>query len=388
MSTAANQTISQALVLLMATATGIAVAGNYYAQPLLHTIAQELGSSYASTGNIITTAQLSYGLGLVLLVPLADMIEHRRLIVSMMFLTTLGLVVSALSHHLPMLMAGTAIAGFCSVVAQVLVPFASTLSAPEQRGRVIGTVMGGLLLGILLARVVSGAVSTLVDWRMVYWVAAFSMFVTTLLLARYLPRYHNAHASHYGQLLSSLLQLFVKIPELRHRSLLGMFSFALFSMFWTPLAFLLSKPPYEYNDATIGLFGLVGAAGVWAASWAGKMADSGKGHSGLRIGLLVLLFSWVILYFAPNSLTALLVGVLLLDLAVQLVHVGNQSVIYGLQPEIRNRLNAGYMTCYFIGGASGSWLSVVLFQHHGWHGIVAGACVIAGLALLLGWKQR
>jgi predicted MFS family arabinose efflux permease len=159
-------------------------------------------------------------------------------------------------------------------------------------------------------------------------------------------------------------------------------------MFWTPLAFLLANPPYNYSDATIGLFGLVGVAGVFAASLAGRLADTGKGNHGLVIGLVTLLTSWLLLYLAPISLIALLLGVLLLDLAVQLVHVSNQNRIYALHPDIRNRLNAGYMTCYFIGGALGSLFAVALFQHLGWHGVVAGASSIALLALLYGLAKK
>lgn len=376
--------LTQTLVLLMATATGIAVAGNYYAQPLLHTIAAEFGLTQASAGSIVTTAQLSYGLGLILLVPLADILERRRLIFIMLLLASIGLIISGFAPSLPWILFGTALTGIGSVVAQVLVPFAATLSAPEQRGRVIGILMGGLLLGILLARVVAGGLSTLVDWRFVYWIAALAMFIVAIALTKALPRYRADSVMSYKQLLISVIVLFVEEPILRHRALLGLISFALFSMFWTPLSFLLSKPPYEYSDAVIGLFGLAGVAGVMAASWAGRFADAGKGKLGTRLGLLTLLLSWIPLYFGQASLFALLAGVLLLDLAVQLVHVSNQNVIYALRSEIRNRLNAGYMTCYFIGGALGSWLSVNLYQHFGWTGVCIGGAIIAGLGIIIG----
>ena len=376
--------LSQTLVLLMATATGIAVAGNYYAQPLLHTIAAEFGLTQASAGAIVTTAQLSYGLGLILLVPLADILERRRLIFIMLMLASVGLIISGFAPSLPWLLFGTALTGLSSVVAQVLVPFAATLAAPEQRGRVIGILMGGLLLGILLARVVSGGLSTLVNWRFVYWMAALAMFIVAIAMTRALPRYRADSVMSYKQLLISVVVLFVEEPILRHRALLGLISFSLFSMFWTPLSFLLSKPPYDYSDAVIGLFGLAGAAGVMAASWAGRFADAGKGELGTRLGLLALLLSWIPLYFGQVSLIALFAGVLLLDLAVQLVHVSNQNVIYALRSEIRNRLNAGYMTCYFIGGALGSWLSVNLYQYFGWTGVCIGAAIIAGLGIIIG----
>jgi len=380
--------LTQGLVLLMATATGIAVASNYYAQPLLDTIASEFGLSHSSAGNIVTTAQLSYGIGLLFLVPLADRLERRKLIIVMSLFATIGLLISGFSTNLPWLLLGTAITGLSSVVAQVLLPLGATLASDQQRGKVIGTIMGGLLLGILLARVVSGGLSSMGSWRYIYWFASVAMFITTLALARFLPSYHNNNDMSYRQILVSVFGLFVKEPILRYRSILGMLSFALFSMFWTPLAFLLAKPPYEYSDATIGLFGLVGVAGVFAATWAGKLADAGKGDLGTRLGLLSLLVSWVILFDAPMSLVALLIGVLLLDLAVQLVHVSNQNKIYALHPDIRNRLTSAYMTCYFIGGAFGSWFSVMLYQHYEWTGVVMGATGIALIACILDFTVR
>lgn len=380
--------LTQGLVLLMATATGIAVASNYYAQPLLDTIASEFGLSHSSAGNIVTTAQLSYGIGLLFLVPLADRLERRKLIIVMSLFATIGLLISGFSTNLPWLLLGTAITGLSSVVAQVLLPLGATLASDQQRGKVIGTIMGGLLLGILLARVVSGGLSSMGSWRYIYWFASVAMFITTLALARFLPSYHNNNDMSYRQILVSVFGLFVKEPILRYRSILGMLSFALFSMFWTPLAFLLAKPPYEYSDAIIGLFGLVGVAGVFAATWAGKLADAGKGDLGTRLGLLSLLVSWVILFNAPISLVALLIGVLLLDLAVQLVHVSNQNKIYALHPDIRNRLTSAYMTCYFIGGAFGSWFSVMLYQHYEWTGVVMGATGIALIACILDFTLR
>ena len=376
--------LTHGMVLLMSVATGIAVAGNYYAQPLLNTIATEFGVSFAQAGGIVTTAQLSYGAGLLLLVPLADLLEQRRLIVVMSMLAALGLLLSGFAPSLPWLLAGTALTGLCSVVAQVLVPFAATLAEPEQRGRVVGTVMSGLLLGILLARTAAGALSSIAGWRAVYWAAALLMFFTALALALTMPRYRQNVGLSYSRLLASVVMLFKQEPVLRLRALLGMLSFALFSLFWTPLAFFLAEPPYGYSDATIGLFGLVGAAGALAASWAGRLADRGRGVAATQLGLLGLLLAWLPLGFAPVSLLSLLAGVLLLDLAVQMVHVSNQNAIYKLRPEARNRLNAGYMTCYFIGGSFGSWLSANLYQNHGWMGVTIAGVALALLGVAIG----
>lgn len=376
-------TLGRALILLMATATGLAVASNYYAQPLLHSIAQQFGLSTASAGTIVIAAQLSYGAGLLLLAPLGDLFEQRRLIVTMVLVATAGLVISACAPSLPWLLLGTALTGLFSVVAQVLVPMAAALSAPEQRGRAVGTLMSGLLLGILLARTAAGFMAELGGWRSIYVLAAVLMAISALALYRSLPRHHSHAGLKYPALIGSVFRLFVEEPVLRLRSLLGLLAFSLFALFWTPLAFLLSNAPYHYSDAVIGLFGLAGAIGALAANWAGRLADRGKGPLGTTVGLVTLLLSWVPLGFAQQSLVALLVGVLLLDLAVQLVHVSNQNAVIVLRPEARTRLNAGYITCYFIGGALGSLLGTQLFEVHGWDGIVVAGLVIGALALVV-----
>ncbi|MGY3016413.1 putative MFS family arabinose efflux permease [Pseudomonas sp. TE6283] len=376
-------TLGRALILLMATATGLAVASNYYAQPLLHSIAQQFGLSTASAGTIVIAAQLSYGAGLLLLAPLGDLFEQRRLIVTMVLIATAGLVISACAPSLPWLLLGTALTGLFSVVAQVLVPMAAALSAPEQRGRAVGTLMSGLLLGILLARTAAGFMAELGGWRSIYVLAAVLMAISALALYRSLPQHHSHAGLKYPALIGSVFRLFVEEPVLRLRSLLGLLAFSLFALFWTPLAFLLSNAPYHYSDAVIGLFGLAGAIGALAANWAGRLADRGKGPLGTTVGLVALLLSWVPLGFAQQSLVALLVGVLLLDLAVQLVHVSNQNAVIVLRPEARTRLNAGYITCYFIGGALGALLGTQLFEVHGWDGIVVAGLVIGALALVV-----
>ncbi|WP_225920066.1 MFS transporter [Pseudomonas vanderleydeniana] len=381
MSDTMNKPLSTALILLMATATGLAVASNYYAQPLLHTIAQQLGLSMATAGTIVITAQLSYGAGLLLLVPLGDLFEQRRLIVVMTLISAVGLLISAFAPGLPWLLLGTALTGLFSVVAQVLVPMAASLTPPEQRGRVVGTLMSGLLLGILLARTAAGTLSSFGDWRAIYLLAAGLMFVCAFALSRALPQHRQNAGLTYPALLGSVFRLFVEEPVLRLRAVLGLLSFCLFALFWTPLAFLLANPPYGYSDGVIGLFGLAGAVGAMAANLGGRMADRGRGEFATTIGLLALLLSWLPLGFAGHSLAALLVGVLVLDFAVQLVHVSNQNAVFKVRPAARNRLNAGYITCYFIGGALGSLLGAQLWGPYGWNGIVVAGGLISALAL-------
>ncbi|WP_456268897.1 MFS transporter [Kushneria sp. AK178] len=376
------------LLLLMAVATGISVASNYYAQPLLHTIAGQLDLTYSSAGIIVTTAQLGYAAGLLLLVPLGDMVERRRLVVIMMLLATAGLVISALSNNLAVLLLGTAMTGVFSVVAQVLVPLAATLAAPEQRGRAVGTVMSGLLIGILLARTFAGALSTLGNWRLVYMVAAILMLITTLLLWRALPRLTTHAGLSYIALIRSVGHLLATHPALRLRATLGALTFALFAAFWTPVAFLLSAPPWQFNDATIGLLGLLGAAGALVAPWAGRQVDRGRARLTTTSGLVLLLVGWLPLLGAEHSLVAIVVGVLVLDIAVQLVHITNLNMVYRIDPDARNRLNAAYMVSYFLGGAAGSLASAWLYGHTGWMGVTIFGIAISLAGLMIWWRGQ
>ncbi|WP_089579511.1 MFS transporter [Escherichia coli] len=381
-----NHELSPALIVLMSIATGLAVASNYYAQPLLDTIARNFSLSASSAGFIVTAAQLGYAAGLLFLVPLGDMFERRRLIVSMTLLAAGGMLITASSQSLAMMILGTALTGLFSVVAQILVPLAATLASPDKRGKVVGTIMSGLLLGILLARTVAGLLANLGGWRTVFWVASVLMALMALALWRGLPQMKSETHLNYPQLLGSVFSMFISDKILRTRALLGCLTFANFSILWTSMAFLLAAPPFNYSDGVIGLFGLAGAAGALGARPAGGFADKGKSHHTTTFGLLLLLLSWLAIWFGHTSVLALIIGILVLDLTVQGVHITNQTVIYRIHPDARNRLTAGYMTSYFIGGAAGSLISAPAWQHGGWAGVCLAGATIALVNLLVWWR--
>ena len=376
------QSLSAWLVFLMAFAIGITVASNYYAQPLLHSITDDLHIAVKHAGFIIMAAQFSYAIGLLFITPLGDKMERKRLILILMILSTCGLLISATSKSLWMLMLGTAMTGLFSTVAQVLIPFAATLSSPEHRGKIVGTLMSGMLLGILLGRAFAGLVSSMTDWHYVYWIAASIMTIVTLLLYLSLPSYKNTININYFQLLFSIGSLYQQEPVLRIRSLLAIISFALFSLLWTPLAFVLSNTPYHYSDFIIGLFGLAGAAGALGSPIVGRLSDKGKGFLATTIGLILLLASWLPLSLAEYSLLALILGVILLDFAVQVTHVSNMNAIYQIRPEARSRMNTGYMVSYFIGGMLGSIASTYLYSNYGWLAIIISGTILGSLGLL------
>ncbi|MBU5641811.1 MFS transporter [Citrobacter sp. S46_ASV_140] len=384
--TKTTQGLSSSLILLMSIATGLAVASNYYAQPLLDTIARNFSLSASTAGFIVTAAQLGYAAGLLFLVPLGDMFERRMLIVSMTLLAAGGMLITASSQSLGMLILGTALTGLFSVVAQILVPLAATLATPDKRGKVVGTIMSGLLLGILLARTVAGLLANLGGWRTVFWVASILMALMAIALWRGLPKMKSDTHLNYPQLLGSVFSLFIHDKLLRTRAMLGCLTFANFSILWTSMAFLLAAPPFNYSEGTIGLFGLAGAAGALGARPAGGFADKGKSHLTTTTGLLLLLLSWWAIWLGHSSVPMLIIGILVLDLTVQGVHITNQTVIYRIHPDARNRLTAGYMTSYFIGGAAGSLISASAWQHAGWAGVCLAGTTVALLNLLVWWR--
>lgn len=380
-----NQTaeLTTSLTILMAIATGLVVASNYYAQPLLDTIAAQFNLTTNMAGFIVTAAQLGYAVGLLFLVPLGDLFERKRLILLMTLLSASGLLITALSTNIWQILLGTALTGLFSVVAQVLIPMAASIAHPNKRGKAVGIIMSGLLLGILLARTVSGAVAMVGGWRAIYWVAFALLIILLIVLAIKLPRYHQKANLNYFQLLCSIGRLFFSTPVLAVRASLGALSFANFGLLWTAMAFLLASPPFNYSEGTIGLFGLVGAAGALMASQAGHLVDKGKGKIITTVGLVLLLLSWLPIGLAKHSLIAFIIGILVLDLAVQAVHVTSQSTLYRIMPEARNRLTAGYMTSYFIGGALGSLLSGYAYERAGWEGVAIAGVSLTALSLII-----
>jgi predicted MFS family arabinose efflux permease len=368
----AGRGMSRGLILLFAVATGQAVACNYLAQPLLETIRDLFGVSAAVAGLIVTAAQIGYAAGLILLLPLGDLFERRRLITTLAAITVAGLVAAAVAPSIGFLIAAAGVIGTTSVMAQLLVPFAATLSPEAERGRVVGTVMSGLLLGILLARTFSGLVADVAGWRAVYVIAAVLMAAQAVLLYVKLPRYQQSAGLSYPKLLASVLDIARGEPVLRRRALYGALSFASFSILWTTLAFLLAGPAYGFSDGIIGLFGLVGAAGALTASVVGRFTDRGWGYGLTGVSCASMLAGFGLLWLGGHHLSALLAGILVLDVGSTGVHISNQSEIYRLRPAARNRINAFYMTTCFVGAAAGSAMAALVYDRWGW----TGSCVL------------
>jgi predicted MFS family arabinose efflux permease len=323
-------------------------------------------------GLIITLAQIGYAIGLAFILPLGDIYPRRWLVPSVLLITVAGLVVSAFAPNVSVLVAVAFVVGLGSVAAQLLVPMAASLSSDHERGRVVGMVMSGLLLGILLARSVSGVIAQLSSWRVVYVIAALMTFTFAVVLQRLLPHEVERPRVRYTALLSSAVHYFVTESLLRRRGLYGGLAFAAFSVFWTTMAFLLSGAPYHYNDLTIGLFGLVGAAGALCANFAGRWADRRWTKPTTLVFAVMMAISFLTLWWGRHNLAMLIVGIIVLDIGVQGTQVTNQSLIYRLAPHARSRINSAYMVCYFVGGALGSWIGSMTYEHFHW----AGVCVL------------
>jgi predicted MFS family arabinose efflux permease len=375
---AVGRTISRRLVLLLAIACGAAVANLYYVQPLLNVVGDAFGVSDSEAGLLVTCAQVGYLAGLALLVPLGDLLERRRLITILLIAAAAAAAVCAAAPSIVVLGAGLVAVGAMSVVAMILVPLAATLAGPQQRGQVVGTVMSGLLIGILLSRTLSGLVAELGGWRLVFALAAVGMLALAVALRRGLSPVAPTEHLRYSELLRSVVSLVRSEPVLRQRMVLGALSMGGFSVLWTSIAFLLAKPPYDYSEGVIGLFGLAGLGGALVAPIVGRLTDRGHDRSSLVVLLVATLASWGLLALGASSLAALIAGIVVFDAGVQGSHINNQNAIYRLHPEARSRLTTAYMVAFFTGGVLGSVLSATVYAAEGW-----GATCLLGAAFAL-----
>ncbi|MGK5733002.1 MFS transporter [Streptomyces sp. URMC 124] len=377
--------LSRRVVILFAVACGASVANVYFSQPLLVTMGQDLAMGPALVGSVVTLTHVGYGLGLFFLVPLGDVADRRRLIVVQLLLLVVALSVVAAARTAAILLVGMAATGLLAVVTQTLVAFAASLAPPAGRGRVVGPVTSGVVVGILLARTASGLMADLAGWRSVYLASASLITLLALVLYRVLPRRSAAPPTplRYGQLLRSTITFFVREPVLRLRALFGLLVFAAFSTLWSSVALPLSEAPYLLSHSAIGALGLVGVAGALAATVAGRLNDRGRSGWTTGIALALLAASWLPLAFTRSSLWALFAGVILLDLAVQAVHVTNQTLIYALHPDAGSRLIGGYMVFYSIGSGTGALAATSLYTVAGWGAVCALGAAFSCLGLVL-----
>lgn len=358
------------LTFLLATACGIIVANLYYAQPLVGVISSSIGLSANSSGFIVTLTQIGYVVGLLFIVPLGDILENRKLVVSSLLITAVALIITAMSKQTLLFLAASFVIGLGSVATQVLVPFASYLASDSSRGRVVGNVMSGLLLGIMLSRPLSSLVADFFGWHAIFILSAIAIIILAIVLAKVLPTRKPSTDTHYLALLFSMWHLLRTTPILRRRAAYHACVFASFSLFWTTVPQLLTSSMFHFSQKEVALFALVGVAGAVAAPIAGRIADRGLTRPATGIALLTvvisLLLPLIIQTSSPIGIAVLVVSSLLLDAGVSANLVLGQREIFSLSPEIRSRLNGLFMAIFFFGGAIGSAIGGWAYAEGGW----------------------
>jgi predicted MFS family arabinose efflux permease len=370
--------MTRALTLLLAVTGGVAVGNLYWAQPLLEVIGRDLHVSNGAAGWLVTATQLGYALGILLIVPLGDALDRRRLIPLMLICSAVALLGCAVAPTFGTLLVAITLLGLTTVAGQIATPLAGDLAADADRGRVVGTVISGMLTGILVSRTLSGLVAGATGWRVIYVIAAVAAVVLAAVLYRSIPALPPKARVSYPALLASIGTVIRRERTVRWSLLLGAIQFGVFTMFWTALTFLLSAPPFSYPVSVIGLFGLFGLAGAIAAQRAGRLHDRGWSVPATGVGWVLALGSFALAALAPHSVVVLIVAILLLDVAIQSLNILNSTRLFAVAGDARSRVNTATVTANFVAGAIGSAVAGLLWSTGGWT-----AVTFTGVALCL-----
>nr|WP_230857875.1 MFS transporter [Enterobacter mori] len=377
----------RSLIWLFSIASGLSVANVYYAQPLLDALAGEFGISHAAVGGVVTATQLGCALALLFVVPLGDNVDRKRLMAIQLLALVAALISVGIAQTSSTLLAGMLATGMLgTAMTQGLIAYAASAASPHEQGRVIGAAQGGVFIGLLLARVFSGGISDIAGWRGVYLCAAVLMVIIAFPLWWKLPRLPAVPTvMSYPQLIGSMLTLLRKEKVLQVRGILALLMFAAFNIFWSALVLPLSSPPYNFSHTAIGAFGLAGVVGALAATRAGQWADRGYARNTSAAALVILLLAWWPLSLMDRSLGILLIGIVLLDLGGQALHVTNQSLIFRTRPEAHSRLVGLYMLFYATGSGFGAIGTTITYAAVGWQGVCLLGGTVSLLALLFWW---
>jgi predicted MFS family arabinose efflux permease len=380
--------LNSALIFIAALACGAAVANLYYAQTLIANIADYLHLNLKLAGIIVTLTQIGYGLGLLFIVPMADLFENRRLICATLLATSLSLLGLLFSHSTFAVLTFFFLLGLTCVSAQIIIPLMTHLAPEEIRGKTVGNIMIGLTLGILLARPAASWFADLFMWKAVYIFSLMLILPLALVLQKMLPQRQPEKTASYWQILSSLPNIWLRYNTLRRRAIYHFFIFGTFSLFWTAIALLLLGPPFNYSHSQIALFALAGISGILAAPIGGRLAD--RNYTRLATGLCMaaVALAFIIAYIGRDSVIALIIAALLLDAGVSCNVVLGQRAIYMLAPQERGRINGIYIMVFFLGGALGSALSSYIYANGGWTYICVTGLASAVLIFGYFWTER
>ena len=380
----------RSMVWRFATASGLSVANVYYAQPLLDALANDFGISHAAVGGVVTATQIGCALALLLVVPLGDKVDRRRLMAVQLIALVLALVSVSMAQSSSALLIGMLATGMLgTAMTQGLIAYAASAASPHEQGRVVGAAQGGVFTGLLLARVFAGGISDIAGWRGVYLCAAALMLMIALPLWWRLPALPAVTATmSYPRLIGSMLTLLRQEKVLQIRGVLALLMFASFNIFWSALVLPLSAPPFNFSHTAIGAFGLAGAVGALVAGRAGRWADRGYAQRTSAAALSILLLAWWPLSLMDRSLGILLIGIILLDLGGQALHVTNQSMILRTRPEAHSRLVGLYMLFYAVGSGLGALGTTMTYACAGWPGVCLLGASVSLLALVFWWLTR
>lgn len=383
-----NMPALRGLLLLLAVIAGISVANIYYNQPLLDELRHAFPGASGLIGAVPAATQLGYAAGMLLLAPLGDRFDRRRLILLQLVGLCIALLGAASATTMPLLILCSLAIGILSTIAQQAVPFAAELAPVAQRGHAVGTVMSGLLIGILLARTASGFVGEYFGWRVVFYASIGVLLALAGVIVWRLPHSSPTSTLGYSKLMASLWHLTLELRGLREAAATGAAMFGAFSVFWSALALLLARAPFHLGPQAAGLFGVIGVAGALAAPYAGRFSDRSGPRAIISLAIGLVALSFVIFACSSTSLIGLAIGVVVLDVGVQAAQISNQARIYSLRPEARSRVNTVYMVVYFIGGALGSSAGVGAWRAFGWMGVCVAGLMFTAVAGGVHWMAK
>lgn len=375
--------LTKSTLWLMTIGAGLVVANNYYNQPLLGKIARELNVSESTANNVAMITQIGYAAGLFLLVPLGDMFRKRKIIILDFVLIIASLIAFALSENITTMIIASFFIGLSSVVPQMFVPLAAQLSDPKEKGKNVGMVMTGLLIGILASRIFSGVLGEYLGWRQVYYIAAGIIFILWILIFFLLPDIKPTFKGSYWGLMKSISHYIKTVPSLRLASIRGALALGSFLAFWTTLTFHLERPPFFAGSDIAGELGAVGIGGALAASMVGRIADRVNKNTLIMCAAVLMIVSWAVLGIWGFTYAGLIVGIFVLDVGLQSIHVSNQTIVFSTNPDATNRLNTVYMTSYFIGGSFGTFAGGKAWEYMGWNGVVLTGGTFVVILLLI-----
>ncbi|MGG3311293.1 MFS transporter [Paenibacillus lautus] len=387
-----EKSVSTWITLILAVACGLIVANLYYTQPLIESISSAIGLSSEASGLIVTLTQIGYGIGLLFIVPLGDLLENRKLVVTLLILTSIVLIIAAVAQNAALFLAASLFIGVGAVAAQILIPYAAHLSPEETRGRNVGNVMSGLFLGIMLARPVSSMVDKYFGWHAIFIISSALLVVLALVLAIVLPVRRPQTADNYPVIISSTLQLLKSTPILRRRALYHAFLFGMFSLFWTTVPLVLTSPVFHFSSTGVALFALAGVSGAAVAPIAGRFADKGLIRSATGLSIVLVILSGLLPIMFPGgsifSIVILVIAAILLDMGVSANMVLGQRAIFALGDEVRSRLNGMYMAIFFAGGAIGSAVGGWAYAMGGWKAAMWVGVLFPIMALLYFFTEK